>query len=261
MSEPKLHVDARGAGPLLALAHGFGGSARNFRGQLRRFADVRRVVAWDARGHARSEAPSDPAAYSLDTLVADVARVLDGEGADEAVVGGLSLGAATALAFAQAHPERVRGLVLASFPAPRRLGGFAPIALPFADAIDREGLEAAGARFVWGPDSGLDPRGAALVRQGFLEHPPHALAAILRGVLAELPDPEVWAEGLGEFDRPVLLIAGGVDGGSVASTRALAAALPRARSAVIPDAGHVVNLAAPAAFDTELEAFLAELGS
>jgi len=182
--------------------------------------------------------------------------VLDTEAAESAVVGGLSLGAATALRFAVRRRERVRGLVLASFPPPRSLGGFSRIALPFAEAVEHEGLEAAGERFVWGPDSGLDPRGAALVRQGFLEHPPHAMAAMLRGVLAELPEPEEWALEVRDLDCPALLVAGGADPGSLAAQRLLADALPRARAVEIPDAGHVVNLAAPEAFDAALADFL-----
>src|SRR5213078_3384169 len=79
------------------------------------------------------------------------------------------MGAGTALRFARAHPGRAQGLVLAGFPpgagAP---GTFSAIAADFADAIEREGLEAAGARFVWGAASGLDPAGARLVRRGFL---------------------------------------------------------------------------------------------
>jgi pimeloyl-ACP methyl ester carboxylesterase len=195
-------------------------------------------------------------------LAADVGRVLDARGAERAVVGGLSLGAAAALAFARSHPERVRGLVLASYPASRhsaQRGGFARIAAAFADAIEGEGLEAAGARFVWGPDSGLDPRGAAFVRQGFLEHPPHALALTLRGVLGALPDPEALAPQLTALEVPTLLLAGGDDPGSLASGAALVAALPHGRRVVLPDAGHVVNLAAPTAFDAALRVFLEEL--
>jgi pimeloyl-ACP methyl ester carboxylesterase len=45
------------------------------------------------------------------------------------------------------------------------------LALAFADAIDRDGLEAAGALRV-GPESGLDANAAKLVRLGFLEHAP-----------------------------------------------------------------------------------------
>jgi pimeloyl-ACP methyl ester carboxylesterase len=99
------------------------------------------------------------------------------------------------------------------------------------------------------------------VRQGFLEHPPHALAAILRGVLAVQAEPEALAGELSTLAIPTLLVAGGADPGSLASTDALAAALPAARRVVIPDAGHVVNLAAPAAFDAALSAFLEPLGS
>src|SRR5690349_2560345 len=114
--EPRLHVESEGDGPALVLAHGFGGSARNFAGQARAFRDGHRVVRYDARGHARSDAPDDAAAYTPETFVGDFVRVLDGAGVTEAVVGGLSMGAGTALRFALERPERVHGLVLAAFP-------------------------------------------------------------------------------------------------------------------------------------------------
>ncbi|HUE29355.1 MAG TPA: alpha/beta fold hydrolase, partial [Verrucomicrobiae bacterium] len=155
---PRLHVEVEGSGPTVVLAHGFGGSARNFLSQARALRDRYRIVRFDARGHARSEAPAEASAYTPEAFVADLGRVLDQVGAPAAVVGGLSMGAGTALRFALAHPERVQGLVLAAFPpgadAP---GTFAAVAADFAHAIEREGLEAAGARFVWGPSSGLDP--------------------------------------------------------------------------------------------------------
>src|SRR2546427_4201777 len=175
-AEPQLHVEVEGGGPVVVLAHGFGGSARNFLSQARALRDRYRIVRFDARGHARSEAPAEASAYTPDAFVADLGRVLDQVGARAAVVGGLSMGAGTALRFALAHPERVQGLVLAAFPpgagAP---GTFAAVAAEFADAIEREGLEAAGARFVWRASSGLHPAAARLVRRGFLEHPPHGL--------------------------------------------------------------------------------------
>lgn len=256
MDAPVLHVEARGSGPVLLLAHGLGGSARNFRPQVRALADAFRVVTFDLRGHARSEAPADAGAYTLEALARDLGRVLDDQGVARAAVGGLSLGAAAALAFARTRPERVRGLVLASYPA---RGGFGRVARAFADAIEREGLAAAGARYVWGEDSGLDPVAAGLVRQGFLEHPPAAIAHLLRGVVAELPDPARLAPRLADLRVPTLLVAGALDAASVGASRTLAAALPDARLEVIPDAGHVVNLAAPAAFDAALRAFLETL--
>jgi 2-succinyl-6-hydroxy-2,4-cyclohexadiene-1-carboxylate synthase len=259
MAAPALHVEVHGpAGARgVVLSHGFGGSARNWRPQLRALRERFRVLAWDARGHARSEAPAEAQAYRSECFVADLLRVVEASGDARPVLGGLSMGAALSLHFALAHPRRVRALVLASLPAGAASGrGIAAQALAFAEAIERDGLEAAGERFVWGPRSGLDAAGAALVRQGFLEHAPHALAHTLRELLAKLEPPDALAPRLAPLGIPVLVIAGARDEASLAGSRAFAAALPVAHLVVIPDAGHVVNLAAPAAFDAALLRFL-----
>jgi pimeloyl-ACP methyl ester carboxylesterase len=254
---PRLHVDREGEGPLVVLAHGFAGSARNFGPQARALRARFRVIRYDARGHARSEAPDDPSVYTLETFADDLGRVIE---APTAVVGGLSMGAATALRFALAHPERVRGVVLAAFPAGASApGGIAEQATAFADAIERDGLDAAGERFAWGAASGLDPGAARLVRQGFLEHPPHGLVHTLRGVLAKQPSVEELAPRLGAFATPALVIVGDRDPGSLEPSRALAAMLPSAHLVVVPGAGHVVNLEQPVAFNAALAAFLDRL--
>lgn len=260
--DPRLHVDVDGAGPAVVLGHGFGGSARNFRGQVPALRDCHRVVRFDARGHARSEAPDDPAAYRPEAFVGDVGRVLDEVGAESGTIGGLSMGAGVALRFALAHPERTGALVLAAFPT----GGGAPgslsaVARAFADAIDRDGLEAAGARFVWGTEAGLDPRAARLIRQGFLEHAPHALAHTLRELIAVQPTVAEMAPALGAVTSPALVIVGAEDRPSLATSRALADALPNARLVVVPAAGHLVNVAQPATFNAEVAGFLARLRS
>jgi pimeloyl-ACP methyl ester carboxylesterase len=256
MAAPALHVEAAGQGPGVVLAHGFGGSARNWRPQVRTLRARFRVVVYDARGHARSEAPAEADAYRAAELVADLGRAAEASGDARPVVGGLSMGAAVALRYALARPERVRALVLAS---PPGRGGVAARALPFADAIERGGLEAAGARFVWGPESGLGAAEAALVRQGFLEHAPHALAHTLREFLARLEPVEALAERLAALALPALIVAGERDAGSRAVCETLAAALPKSELHVIEGAGHVVNLAAPSAFDAALLGFLARL--
>ena len=117
----RLHVETTGSGGRLVFAHGFGGSARNFRPQARALGRTHQVILYDARGHARSDAPSGAQAYTLERLVDDYERVsLRREGGAAAetgiVAGGLSLGSATALGFALRRPELVRGLVLASPP-------------------------------------------------------------------------------------------------------------------------------------------------
>jgi len=254
-----LYVESSGTGESVLLAHGFGGSARNFRPQLRALHGRYRTIVYDARGHARSAAPESAQDYTPECFVSDLSRALDQAGAARAVVGGLSMGAGVALRFALAHPGRVQGLVLASFPASSRAGaGLAARAAGFARALDEEGLVAAGERFVWGEGSGLSPRDAALVRQGFLEHPPHALAHVLRELVAVQPSVEELAPRLGSLDLPALIVAGEADAASVATGQELAAALPRARLVLVAGAGHVVNLERPEAFNAALLAFLAE---
>jgi len=250
-------VEVSGSGERIVLAHGFGGSARNFRPQVRALRGRYQAIVYDARGHARSGAPEAAASYTPDCFISDLERVLDETGAARAVVGGLSLGASTALRFALARPQRVQGIVLGSFPAGGGRG-FAAQALEFAKVLDADGLVAAGERFVWGKSSGLSQRDAALVRQGFLEHRPHALAHVLRELIAAQPAVEELAPALRRLEVPALVVAGEADAPSVAAAHALAAALPRARLVVIPGAAHVVNLERPEAFNAALLAFLDE---
>lgn len=254
-----LHVERTGAGPALVLAHGFGGSARNFRPQARAFAERVTTVLYDARGHARSPAPESAAAYRPEDLIADFARVA--ALANEPVLaGGLSLGAYTALSWALTAPERVRGLLLAAYPSPGSDPNRERWAREFADAIEQHGLEAAGEKFVWGERSRFDPKGAALIRQGFLEHNPLALTAILRSVLSRIPDVAGLSAGLAKLDVPAVVIVGADDRECLPHCERLASLLPRAELVVVPSAGHVVNLAAPEAFNRAVGKLLDRLG-
>jgi pimeloyl-ACP methyl ester carboxylesterase len=70
------------------------------------------VVTVDLLGHGRSDRPVDAKDYSMTAFGAQVVALLDHLGADEAVVGGTSLGANVSLEVADAHPDRVRGLLL-----------------------------------------------------------------------------------------------------------------------------------------------------
>ena len=257
MKSPRLHVDVDGAGLTVLLAHGFGGSARNFGPQMRALKDRYRVVRYDARGHARSEAPVEPGAYTPGTFVDDMLRVLDDVSAPVAVVGGLSMGAGIALRFALAHPTRVRALLLCAFPAGADdPDGFAGKALGFADTIEREGLEKAGEAYVWGPGTRLDRNAVTFVKQGFLEHPAHGLELVLRGVIALQPSVAAMRSALREVRCPVLIVVGSDDGPSRRACDALAAAIPQSRLVVMPGAGHVVNLQKPDEVSAAMHEFL-----
>ena len=70
-----------------------------------------RLTTYDARGHGESSPAPDRRAYEYRDLVDDLHAVLDHLGADRVAIGGASMGAHAAMAFALAFPERVSALI------------------------------------------------------------------------------------------------------------------------------------------------------
>lgn len=100
----------RGGRPLL-LVHGAAQTAHSFDEVAPDLARDHHVVAMDQRGHGESDwAPAGR--YRRTDYTADLAAMLDGLGWRTAALIAMSLGGLNAIAFAAAHPERVRGLVL-----------------------------------------------------------------------------------------------------------------------------------------------------
>jgi pimeloyl-ACP methyl ester carboxylesterase len=81
-------------------------------------SDLARIVRYDARGHGVSDATDDAHHYSWQHLAEDMLDVAAAEAGEQpVVVGGASMGCATALMAAYAEPERVKGMVLVLPPA------------------------------------------------------------------------------------------------------------------------------------------------
>lgn len=98
-----------GDGPPVVLLHGLSATRRNVvQGSRALIKRGYRLISYDARGHgASSPAPR----YEYSDLVADLEAVLDHLDIERAALVGSSMGAATAMAFTLAHPERVPALV------------------------------------------------------------------------------------------------------------------------------------------------------
>lgn len=76
-----------------------------------------RVIGFDQRGCGRSLPHAADPSTSLDTnttvhLIEDIEALREARGVEKWVVNGVSWGSTLALAYAQAHPERVSGIVL-----------------------------------------------------------------------------------------------------------------------------------------------------
>jgi pimeloyl-ACP methyl ester carboxylesterase/DNA-binding winged helix-turn-helix (wHTH) protein len=83
-----------------------------------------RVIRYDERGSGLSDLDADD--YSMDAWVADLGAVVDDAGLDRFPLLGISQGAAVAIAYAVANPERVTKLVLFGSYAVGWLGGRSP---------------------------------------------------------------------------------------------------------------------------------------
>jgi pimeloyl-ACP methyl ester carboxylesterase len=169
-----------------------------------------RVVAYDARGHGRSEPAPAPGDYGYAALAADLTRVMDERGIERAVLAGASMGAHTLLRLALQAPERAAGLVVIT-PA------FEPGDEDDAERLARWDALADGLR-----DGGVDgflaaygdpgvPDGwretvTTVMRQRLSAHEhPEALADALRAVPRSVPYDDLHA--LEEIDAPTIVVA------------------------------------------------------
>ncbi|MDQ1649197.1 MAG: hypothetical protein QOG60_1254 [Frankiaceae bacterium] len=100
--------------PPLLCAAGGPGRASEYLGNLGGLDARRRIVRLDTRGTGRSEAPDGPDGYAVEHLVDDLDRVRADLGVETIDLLGHSAGGPPALAYAAAHPDRVRRLVLAT---------------------------------------------------------------------------------------------------------------------------------------------------
>ncbi|MDQ1446487.1 MAG: hypothetical protein QOI20_2951 [Acidimicrobiaceae bacterium] len=237
----RLHYAERGRArpdaPAIVLMHGLLFSYRLMERVAQRLVDYR-VLLLDLHGHGGSDKPTDPARYTWAEMSADVDALLDELGLASAVIGGLSLGANVALAYAQAHPARCDALIL-EMPVLLRghrfgrpvFGGLANVyrgsrrALrPMARAVNRLPLPA-----------GIPELAAFRDMAG---QDPSVAAAVLRGLLGEDPLAEDAAT-LGRLDMPALVVGHRRDPLHVLDdARDLAHRLPNGRFIEAPSIAH-----------------------
>jgi len=212
-------------------------------GQMNALSDRYHLIAWDMRGHDRSDSPDNAALYTHETTVADMAAILDTCGAQRAVIAGLSLGGFMSLAFNLAHPERVAALMLFDTGPGYKKDGprqeWNKMAGTMADALERKGLAAMGA-------------GAEVV----ISHHRSAqgLAYAARGMLGQADGRVI--ESLPSIKAPTLVLAGAKDVQFLAATDYMAAKIPGAEKVLIEGAGHAANINKPEAFNQAVRTFL-----
>ncbi|MGH3071422.1 MAG: alpha/beta fold hydrolase [Gaiellaceae bacterium] len=249
-----------GAGEPLLLLHGLAGSSRNWCEVLPEALRRYRVIAVDLPGHARSGAPARGA--TTRDFAAAVAGVLDAEGIQRALVAGHSFGGLVALRLAQARPELVRGLVLAS-PAGIASASPAARAIVLATTTVRPGRFASRFRHRWAERSWYR---RALFRPWFVSDAVALTTRATHGLLAAqrehldmkaagramvADDPRRELEGL---SCPVVLLWGARDAQLPLEDAFEYARRLRAKLRLVADCGHLVIVERPHAVLDALDA-------
>lgn len=258
----RLRVLEEGEGPPLLVLHGFTGDAESMASVALGLRDRFRVLRVELVGHGESDAPDAPGAYAMEACVTQLLALIDALGLERPHLLGYSMGGRTALATVVADPDRFASLVL--------IGATAGLADPklraervaadraLADRIEGEGLEAFVDAWMALPlfasQARLGEAALARAREGRLRNRPHGLAQSLRGMGAGAQPP--LHERLGRVTCPVLLVVGDEDEKFEAIAAELAADLPNARRAVLPEAGHAAHLEAPESFAEVVGEFL-----
>lgn len=167
-------------------------------------AQGRRVLLLDLLGHGRSDQPRHASEYRMDAYADQAVALLDHLGIDEAVFGGVSLGANVSLIAAASHPERVRGLVLEmpvlEWAVPAAAMTFAPLLL--AAHYGRWLLERTSRLLKRIPPTPSDALNSVI---GSAALPPDVMAAVLHGILVGPVAPTV--EARQRIEAPALILA------------------------------------------------------
>jgi len=238
----EVHGAADGQPPVL-LTHGYSASSAMWEPNLPTLGRNRRLITWDIRGHGRSDSPEDPALYSEELSVGDMLAVLDAEGVDRAVLGGLSLGGYLSLAFHLRYPERVAALML----------------FDTGPGFRRDDAREEWNRRVERTAAAFEMQGQDLLRdrpkeEGSQRRNAVGLARAARGIMAQHGSHVI--DSLPDICVPTLVLVGAGDQPFLAASEYMAAKIPGARKVVIPDAGHTANVDQPEAFNRAVLEFL-----
>jgi 3-oxoadipate enol-lactonase len=254
-----LAVEVRGEGPALLFVHGYPLDHNMWRHQLENIEGYQRIAP-DLRGLGQSDAPD--LGYGMNIYAADLAALLDTLDIDEVVLCGLSMGGYVAFEFLRHWRSRVRGLVLMDTRAEAD-SAEGRRARDAAAASAREGGAEAIAQAmlpkVLAPSTFTDqPEVVERVRQTIVKTPVAGIVGAL-AAMRDRPSSESQLPTLG--DLPTLVLVGEADTLTPPDqARAMAQAIPGARFATVPGAGHFPPVERPEVVTKLLREFLESLG-
>ncbi len=274
----RLACTETGSGPRLVCLPGGPGRASAYLEDLGGLAAERTLVLLDARATGHSEVPADPASLRFDRLAEDVEALRVHLGEERLDLLGHSAGTVVAQAYAAAHGDRLRSLVLVT-PADVLQGGTradvpairerfqdepwypeaaeAQAALADASPGERQALERAARPFYYGR---WDERTQAHAAGADRQMSKRAGLGFAAG--GEQVDVPALLAALGALAAPVLVLGAERDAATgLEAVERVARCFPAAETAVVPRAGHFPWVDEPEAFRSAVAGFLSRVGA
>jgi len=253
----------RGGRPLL-LVHGFTGCKEDFADEVPRLAELGfHVVAPDLVGHGSSTHHDDESAYSFAGFAADLLALADHLGWGRFDLVGHSMGGMVAQVLVLDHRERVDRLVLMDTHHGRIEDLDAELVAMGVEVARTQGLEVIQQllREVQDPTDSPAYERVCAERPGYREWAEAKMLAcspaMYAAMLAAMEAADDRLERLAELSCPTLVVVGELDRSFVAGSERLAATIPGARLAVLPDGGHCPQFEATDAWRAAVDGFLA----
>lgn len=247
-----------GSGEPLILSFCLGGNLGMWGQEIDALAKHYRVILWDPRGHGSSESPAEQSLYGVKRSAEDLGALMTHLQLDQAVVGGVSMGAGIAACFAGLNPERTRAVLIidsntaAGLPVAGKVVETRNKTIALCEAGDMTAvadffLETSPSYRLF---AAKNKENEARLFEMIHSMNPVGFANTLRSMLKA----ETTTEDLKKIKSPAMVLAGEKDPAMAAvelTAKTLGVELAR-----IPDAGHLSNIDQPGEFAKSIIEFL-----
>ncbi|HDP26420.1 MAG TPA: alpha/beta fold hydrolase [Deltaproteobacteria bacterium] len=250
-----MYYEDAGEGEPILFIHGLGSSTRDWQAQIDFFSKRYRPLAYDVRGHGRTDKPPGP--YSVSQFSEDAAHLLRDREAFPAHVVGLSMGGMIAFQLVLDHPDLVRSMVIVnSGPAflvktlPQRLLVFQRLFISRVLGMRAMGKFLSRRLF---PEPGQNDLARTMIDR-WAENDRWAYRASFKALLG-------WSvlNRIRDITTPTLVVAARYDYTPVELKQAYASAMPCARIGIIEHSRHLTPVDQPQQFNEMLLEFFSSL--
>ncbi len=234
--------------------HGFPFSHEMWEEQIKLLADTHRVIAYDVRGHGKSQLGDGH--LLIDFLVDDLFALMDHLGIQSANIVCLSMGGYIALRGVEREPERFLSLVLSNTKSESDTNEAKTKRAGAIRTIRNDGVKAFADNFlksIFAQDS-FDKRPEAVrkIRTTIENTSPDTLCSTLIALAARTDTTET----LTKINVPTLILVGKNDQLTPpAAAQGMANRIRDAQIHILPDAAHMSNLENPEEFNSYLRNF------